>query len=205
MDEQHSTLRYRVFVDYWNFELSLRELLPGYRLDWKELPHVLIRHASELVSPGQKSTFAGMAVYLSHGIGKDTDRKLKNWAVNVLDRFPGTSVDMVERRRVMSYPKCPTCYEEVPTCASCGSDMRGTHEKGVDTRIATDMIRLAWEGTYDVGVLVSSDADFVPVVNFLDTKNTKVVHVGVGDRGHHLAKESWGSINFKKYADEAKR
>lgn len=40
--------------------------------------------------------------------------------------------------------------------------MRGTQEKGVDVRIATDMITLAGADDYDVAVLVSSDADFVP-------------------------------------------
>ena len=83
--------------------------------------------------------------------------------------------------------------------------MRGTHEKGVDTLIATDMIRLAWEGAYDVGILVSSDADYVPVVRFLDTKNTKVVHAGFGTTGHHLAKESWCSIDIGSFKSEFSR
>ena len=46
------------------------------------------------------------------------------------------------------------------------ADMRGTEEKGVDTHIATAMISLAWIDNYDVGVLVSSDRDFIPVVEF---------------------------------------
>ena len=48
--------------------------------------------------------------------------------------------------------------------------MRGTEEKGVDTAIATDMMRLAWDSNYDVAVLVSSDRDFIPVVQSLETK-----------------------------------
>ncbi|WP_419936862.1 NYN domain-containing protein [Candidatus Palauibacter sp.] len=39
--------------------------------------------------------------------------------------------------------------------------MRGTEEKGVDVRMATDMISLAWVDNYDIAVLVSSDRDFV--------------------------------------------
>lgn len=40
--------------------------------------------------------------------------------------------------------------------------MVGTVEKGVDTFIATDMIRLAWENAYEIAVLASSDSDLVP-------------------------------------------
>ena len=54
--------------------------------------------------------------------------------------------------------------------------MRGTEEKGVDVRMATDMISLAWADNYDIAVLVSSDRDFVPVAEFLETRGIKVIH-----------------------------
>ena len=53
-----------------------------------------------------------------------------------------------------------------------------TEEKGVDVAIATDMIKLAWEDVYDWAVLVSSDRDFVPAVEFLNAKGRKVLHAG---------------------------
>ena len=37
-------------------------------------------------------------------------------------------------------------------------------EKGVDVYLATDMLSLAYKNGYDVAVLVSGDADYVPVV-----------------------------------------
>ena len=83
--------------------------------------------------------------------------------------------------------------------------MRGTQEKGVDTRLATDMIRLAWEDAYDVAVLISSDADFVPVVEFLDTKNKKVIHCGFHGVGHHFAKKCWASIDIEKFTSDFER
>ena len=66
-----------------------------------------------------------------------------------------------------SNPRTFLEYDEVATCPACGADMRGTEEKGVDLRMATDMIRLAWSDNYDIAVLVSSDQDFVPVAEFL--------------------------------------
>ena len=56
-------------------------------------------------------------------------------------------------------------------------------EKGVDTAIATDMIRLAWEKAYDVAVLASSDGDLVPAVEFLDLKGARIIQAGFYPRG----------------------
>jgi len=46
------------------------------------------------------------------------------------------------------------------------SKMRGdvAVEKGVDIMLATDLLRFAWEGLYDVAILVSGDADFAYAV-----------------------------------------
>ncbi len=37
-------------------------------------------------------------------------------------------------------------------------------EKTIDARIVTDLVGLAWEGAYDVAILVSADKDFIPAV-----------------------------------------
>lgn len=72
--------------------------------------------------------------------------------------------------------------------------MRGTEEKDVDTRIATDMIKLAWVDNYDVGVLLSSDRDFVPVVDFLSARGIKIVHGAFPSQGAVLTQACWGNI-----------
>ncbi|NLP04408.1 NYN domain-containing protein [Candidatus Fermentibacteria bacterium] len=69
-------------------------------------------------------------------------------------------------------------------------------EKGVDTAIATDMIRLAWEGAYEIAVLVSLGADLVPAVEFLDAKGRKVIQAGFPPKGQDLMKACWGSFDL---------
>src|SRR3989344_8717073 len=45
------------------------------------------------------------------------------------------------------------------------------HEKGVDVRIAVEMIRLAREDKYDTAYLLSSDTDLVPAVEEVHSFN----------------------------------
>ena len=66
--------------------------------------------------------------------------------------------------------KCPQHHQITKVCRESGADMRGTEEKGIDVRMAADMIKLVWVHNYDVAGLVSSDADFVPVAEFLETR-----------------------------------
>lgn len=74
--------------------------------------------------------------------------------------------------------------------------MLGTEEKGVDTRLVTDMIRLAWSDSYDVAVLVSSDKDFVPVVEFLESRGVKIIHGRFRKMGSHISRACWGCLDL---------
>lgn len=189
-------LRVRVFVDFWNFSLELRQRNAAFRPDWSKIGPLLTQHAASLVDPRSVPMFEGMHVYGSFDPAKPQDAKLRNWFANTLDRMPGVHATLLERQRKRGYPRCPQCQTEAVNCVACGSDMRGTEEKGVDTRIVTDMISLAWANAFDIAVLVSADRDFVPVADFLQTKGIKVVHGGFPPRGSHLSQRCWASINM---------
>jgi uncharacterized LabA/DUF88 family protein len=191
-------LRVRVFVDFWNFSLSLRNEDDSFRVEWKPIGPILTAEAGALVDSTANALFEGMHVYSSIDPKKPQDIKLKNWLTNCLDKMPGTHVVVLERQKKRSFPKCPACQDEVAKCPSCAADMRGTEEKGVDTRMVTDMISLAWSDAYDVAVLVSSDRDFVPVAEFLQTKGIKVVHGCFPPKGSHLSQKCWGNLNLAK-------
>ncbi len=55
------------------------------------------------------------------------------------------------------------------------------HEKGVDVRMAVEMIRFAREDRYDVAYLFSSDTDLVPAVEETHSFGKKVVYVGISN------------------------
>lgn len=67
------------------------------------------------------------------------------------------------------------------------------HEKGVDVRVAVEMIRFARQDRYDVAYLVSSDTDLVPAVEEVKSLGKKVQYVG-GAKGQ--------SFGLTKSADD---
>ena len=188
--------RVRAFVDFWNFTLAMKEADKPYRTDWSKLGPALCESAAGLVDSGAKGDYQGLNFYGSYDPRSEPGRKSFEWATDIVDTFRGVSVSMSKRNRKHSPPKCPACFSEIPVCTECGADMRGTEEKGVDVRMATDMIKLAWEDNYDIAVLVSSDRDFVPVAEFLETKGIKVIHGAFTPKGRELTKACWGNIDL---------
>jgi len=53
------------------------------------------------------------------------------------------------------------------------------HEKGVDVRLAVEMIRFAREDKYDIAYLVSSDTDLVAAVEEVKSIGKTVQYVGI--------------------------
>lgn len=53
------------------------------------------------------------------------------------------------------------------------------HEKGVDVRLAVEMIRFAREDKYDIAYLLSSDTDLVAAVEEVKSFGKKVQYVGI--------------------------
>lgn len=203
-------IRVRVFVDFWNFDISMRQrgfYDEGYKVDWSNLGPRLARKAGCVVDPEASITYQGMNVYGSYDPSNRKDGGLRRWMENTVGRFPGVTCLMLPRQRKREGPKCPSCHEEVRFCPipECRGDMRGTEEKGVDTRIATDLISLAWDGNYDVAVLVSSDRDFVPVAGFLGNRGLKVIHGAFPPNASELTQACWGSIAIPDIRDEFRR
>jgi uncharacterized LabA/DUF88 family protein len=198
-------VRVRIFVDFWNFTLAVRNMDASLQVDWRKLGPVLATEAGRLIDAKRPAQYEGLHVYGSFDPAKSNDAKLKNWFTNTLDKMPGVHVVLLERQRKRGYPRCPHCQTETTKCHACGHDMRGTEEKGVDTRIVTDMISLAWANSYDAAVLVSADRDFVPVADFLQTKGIKVIHGAFPPLGSQLSQRCWANIAIPTLAAQIKR
>lgn len=196
--------RVQVFVDFWNYTLLMKSVEEGYVTDWKVIGPRLADQAGTMVSETIPSIFQGLNFYGSYDPKSPKDRKLRHWATNVVGKFAGVDVSMVPRQK-RSCPRCPSCHSEVVKCPNCQASMQGTEEKGVDVRIATDMIRLAWVDNYDIAVLVTSDKDLIPAVEFLKTRGIKVIHGSFPQGGHELTKKCWDQIKMAREREKFRR
>ena len=194
-----------MFIDFWNFQLAINRVEAEFKIDWRILGRAVAEEVAKLVDPAALLSYQGTNVYGSYDPKSPKDQGLNRWATNTLNRFPGVQVFMLERQRRQNAPTCPSCLSEVPTCPFCQSDIRGTEEKGVDTRIATDMIKLAWVNDYDVAVLLSSDQDFVPVVEFLSTRGIKTIHGAFPPFGASLSLSCWGNLRIPDIMPKLRR
>ena len=188
--------RVRVFIDFWNYTLSMREVDAAFRTDWSAIGPALADAAGQKVGGPTVAEYQGLSFYGSYDPSSRNDDRLRRWAETKVDTFRGVSVSMVPRQRKRTPPRCPACHTSIGACPQCGADMRGTEEKGVDVRIATDMIHMAWADNYDTAVLVSADKDFVPAVELLETRGIKVVHGCFPPRGAHLTRACWDSLSL---------
>ena len=192
------SIRVKVFVDFWNFQLSVNDVDRSFRIDWEKLGLVVAEESLRIVNPTAALIYQGMNVYGSYSASSPADLRLRQWAMNTLNRMPGVEVTMPARQNRRRGPVCPSCRNEIGVCPVCGADFRGTEEKGVDTRIATDMISLAWVDNYDVAALLSSDRDFVPVVEFLGTRGIKTIHGAFRNQGAQLTQTCWGNFQVPR-------
>ena len=78
-------------------------------------------------------------------------------------------------------------------------------EKGVDSAIVTDMLLIGWQGSMDIVLIVSSDADLVPAVRALRNHGLRTVNASWRGHGHELAKACWGSFDLDDIARSAIR
>jgi len=58
----------------------------------------------------------------------------------------------------------------------------GYHEKGVDVKIAVDLVVGAYENFYDTAILVSSDTDLLPAIDVVLRRKKKVEYIGFGHK-----------------------
>jgi len=200
-------MRIAVFVDYWNFQLTLNERLSAlkkvqdYRskIDWKSLGQTLCASAAGVLGHTAGFSYEGSYIYTSFNPVTEDGKKYRNWVTTWLDRQPGVNVEIRERKP-KALPKCPACHKEIAHCphADCGQPIVATIEKGIDTLLATDLIRLAVSNSYDVAVLASLDADMIPAVDFVQTLGKKIVQAGFPPGGVDLATQCWGSFDVMK-------
>ncbi|MBI3920782.1 MAG: NYN domain-containing protein [Armatimonadetes bacterium] len=198
--------RVRIFVDFWNFQLSWNEHLGQSRqCDWPKMPLRFVQAAQTSLSKAgitEPLQIEETRVYASYDRGNPAEQKLRGWLTDFLDRQPSFRVFAKQRAGGTISVRCRTCGQAISDCPSCHAPLAGTREKGVDTAIVTDLLSLAWENAYEIAILVTSDADMIPCVERLQEKGFKVINATWAGRGHQLAQVCWASFNTLEVADQ---
>ena len=109
-------VRIRIFVDFWNFQLSVNNTDRTMKIDWQQLGPVIAREALDVVDNSAALSYQGMNVYGSYDPESEKDQRLHYWATNVLNRFAGVQVSMLQRQRKRNAPVCPRCRSEITRC-----------------------------------------------------------------------------------------
>jgi len=193
--------RVRIFIDFWNFSLGMNSYDSNYRVDWDKLSSTLVHEAT---LPTGDGSYEGSCIYVSINSKSDADLRLKDFLLNTVNRKPGYQIKIFERKPAKP-AWCNDCQSEILVCPKCNTNLKRLVEKGVDASIVTDMLQHAWDDTYDVGVLLSADADFIPAVSFLNRRGKKIAHASFTNLGQNLANECWKQINLRLVASQMAR
>jgi len=152
-------MRVCVFIDGKNFHAGFKgSTSPGTRIDFPAM-------AAWLVERAGGSTLWGAHYYtgVERGGAARTEAQVGlDKFLRVLECQPGFFVHRFPRKA------------EHNVCPECGTSVRFTHEKEVDTTMVADMLRLAAVDGFDVLVLVPGDADLAPAVENVRSLGKKV-------------------------------
>jgi uncharacterized LabA/DUF88 family protein len=199
----------RLFIDFWNFSLNWRDRVKkvnGHECDWTKLPGAILKRSELIFATLGDPTALQLdetLVYASVEAGKDA--KLIGWLDNFLDRQPSFRVVRRERHSRPFEFHCRECGAVTRDCPACAKRLRRAVEKGVDTAIVTDLLSLAWQDAFNVAVLLSSDADFIPAVVRIQEKGLKVINVSWAQHGHELKKACWAAFDLDEIAPQVCR
>ncbi len=203
--EQGKVARLMIFIDFWNYELSMKALDPTFLTNWFQIPNTIKQEVEGLFDiPVQYERYFIMG---SYDPKSQTDIKLKEWATKkVLAKVPGVTVDFTPRQQRKKGPCCTgKDHHEIRECPVCGASMLGTQEKGVDTKIATGMMRMAYTNKCDVIVLLSADKDFIPAVEDVLNQGVKTINAYFPNRGIELANNCWASFDLFQAREKFRR
>ena len=176
----------RIFVDFWNFQLAWNSAYPRIsgipvKIDWRRLPPILMGELPAALGLATENlNYKGVNIYASvNPDPQSNDAKLRNFLHKTLNQFPGFQVQVFERK-------------ERPSADATGQTTSRTVEKGVDTKIVTDLFEGAINATYDIAVLISNDADFCPAIRAIqDRLDRKVIHAGFKRGGDEIRSACW--------------
>lgn len=85
------------------------------------------------------------------------------------------------------------------TCPSCGKIAKTYVEKGIDASLSTDLLWHAFQKSYDIGIVVSADADYIPPIERVRDLGRQVE---LWAFKHTLGRELKNKVDIVNYIDD---
>ena len=163
-------LRLALFIDAQNAYRRARARFfpnPQFGRDGHFYPMELGRLITSRGGPnGKACTLSDVRVYSGR---PDANRDRRTYAAHDKQSKRWTSDGATVITRGLRYPRTwPT---------------EPAQEKGIDVALAIDFVRLAIDGAYDVGVIMSTDNDLLPALEFVRSHDPGRLHVAVAAWG----------------------
>lgn len=153
--EPKQTKRVAVYIDGSNFYYKLKDL------DIKNITYFGFAKLAEWLA--QENKIVAKRYYIGVVRSKEGDEKSKRMQKSQVKLFnhlqSGSEKFNVQRGYLM---KNENTY----------------HEKGVDVKMAVDLLVGAYENRYDIAILISSDTDLIPAIQKVKQFGKKVVYIG---------------------------
>ncbi|HZF93262.1 MAG TPA: hypothetical protein VEZ20_00160 [Allosphingosinicella sp.] len=204
--EADDAVRVRVFINHLEFsrawqlahaKITRRTLEPQDRknaqnessqIRWEDLPEIIIEHLNEMPYIGQAAKeMRAIDVYAPISRNNDGSKKeLEVWLDKKLDPLPGFQVHNF-------YIKPDRNKHQ---CGRCGSNLEKSELiKGLNTKVACDLLSHAVNDSYDIGVLIMNDAELAPsILCVQEIFDKQIIQIGPKGEGDILRSSAWGNL-----------
>jgi uncharacterized LabA/DUF88 family protein len=197
-----------VFIDHWEFsrawqlahsKITGRKLTKDDRdkaqidaqdVRWDLVPDAVLSQLDEMPYIEGGKELRAVDVYAPVNKPNNQNRSdLEVWLDEKLDPLAGFQVHLFHTKP----------DNKKPSCGKCGADIkRPDIVKGLNTKVACDMLSHAVKDSYDVCVLMMSDAELAPsILCVQEIFDKQVIHVGPKGEGEALRSAAWGHILFE--------
>jgi uncharacterized LabA/DUF88 family protein len=168
--------RVAVFIDGSNLYFKLRTLIPN-KMDFI---HYRYRElVLSLLGSDERLNYIGYYV----GVVRDTKRTKNHEKTLELVK---NQQKLFEQLR----------HQQIQTVKGYLLERDGTYfEKGVDVRLAVDIVTMAQAKKYDIGIIISSDTDLIPAIQAAQSSKRQIIHIGF---------EHQPSLALIRYADRSR-
>lgn len=151
--------RAAVFIDGSNLYFKLRSLIP------EKMDFIRYRYrdlATSLLRPDEQLAYIGYYV----GVVRDTKRAQDH----------AKTLELIQNQQKLFEQ---LRHQQIDIVKGYLLERNGRFfEKGVDVRLAVDIVSLAFTKRYDVGIVISSDTDLIPAMRQAQSYGREIVHVG---------------------------